>query len=212
MFPILALEAAIAAPPAFIADPVWRRKPTGDDFARFYPDAALRLNLQGRGVVECRVTASGEMSECLVLGETPAGVGFGDATLRLVQSFKMETTTAGGQPAAGRTVRLPVVWALPKMGGPPPMRSESRNPPFASLAPCLGQVAAVTEQDPKAPGAWRAMVYWSLRFQEFYASGYARTSEVEGRARQLRLDAQAGKLEIPKAWDLKACLAQVAKG
>jgi protein TonB len=49
-----------------ITQPDWLRKPTGEDMARYYPDRAQRMNIEGRATISCTVTANGTLSNCTV--------------------------------------------------------------------------------------------------------------------------------------------------
>ena len=113
--PIIAPPAPPAPPrPSIITSPDWARMPNAEDLARFYPDRAQRLEREGRAVIECQVTASGTLTSCSILSENPPDMGFGDATLRASKYFKMRPQTKDGTPVSGGTVRIPLVWRLPK--------------------------------------------------------------------------------------------------
>ena len=68
-----AAEPARAEPGAapVITRPTWDRLPTGDDLARYYPERAQRLEVEGRVVMVCRVKATGDLVACEVVSETP---------------------------------------------------------------------------------------------------------------------------------------------
>ena len=71
---------------------------------RFYPDLAREKDMEGRAVVECQVGEGGRPATCVVIEETPAGVGFGPQTLRMMDQFVV--IDAQGQPAKpGQRVR-----------------------------------------------------------------------------------------------------------
>jgi protein TonB len=82
--------------------------------ARFYPDRAQRLEKEGRAMIECQVAVNGTLVGCHVVSEDPPDMGFGDATLRISKYFKMRPQTKDGTPVAGGTVRIPLVWKLPR--------------------------------------------------------------------------------------------------
>ncbi len=98
--------------PAVITPPQWLRKPSGEDMRRYYPAAAFEGKVEGRAVIECVVTADGTMTDCKVVEETPAGQGFGAASLRVASRFRMRTTTLDGIPVMGAHVRIPLNWRV----------------------------------------------------------------------------------------------------
>ena len=108
-----------AAPPSPPSkpDPVvraadWARRPTGADMAKFYPDRAQRLNIEGSTVISCVVALDGAAQNCRVVRETPADMGFGDAALKLARSFRFKPMTVDGQAKAGGSIQIPLAWRL----------------------------------------------------------------------------------------------------
>ena len=103
------------SPPAsagVITRPNWLSRPSGEQMARYYPRRALEREISGRAVLQCRVTAAGQVAACTVAGETPAGAGFGEAALKLARYFRMSPQTEDGQPVEGGSVRVPLVFNL----------------------------------------------------------------------------------------------------
>src|SRR4051794_975407 len=96
--------AAPAPKPSVITQPAWLRKPTGEDFAALYPKNAARDNVEGRAVLRCRVTTTGELADCQVTDETPPGRGFGEAALAMAPKFAMRPQTKDGVPVDGGRV------------------------------------------------------------------------------------------------------------
>lgn len=62
----------------------------------------------------CTVTAQGKMSDCRVVEESPIGMDFGDAVLKLSPRFKVREVLPDGSSAQGGTIRLAVRWAVPE--------------------------------------------------------------------------------------------------
>jgi TonB family protein len=85
--------------------------PTGEDFARFYPKAALRDGRSARLILDCRVTESGRLDDCKAT-EEPASTnqGFEAATVALGARFTVQTKTADGRRTVGGRVTFPVRW------------------------------------------------------------------------------------------------------
>jgi len=107
------------APPApprnpVIENPTWDRKPSGDDVARYYPDRALRQEVDGRATISCSVKANGTVTGCSVVSESPSDYGFGDAAIKLSTRFRMKPKRADGSPVEGGTVRIPIVFRIPE--------------------------------------------------------------------------------------------------
>src|SRR5438309_362962 len=55
--------------PSVITQPDWLRRPSGEDFARYYPDRAQRMSVEGHATISCTVTAQGTLTSCSVADE-----------------------------------------------------------------------------------------------------------------------------------------------
>jgi protein TonB len=83
----------------------------------FYPDHALRNGIGGRTQLSCIVGAGGILADCTILSESPVGMGFGDATLKLAKQFRAPTVARDGQSMVGRPFVRNVVWQVPPSQG-----------------------------------------------------------------------------------------------
>jgi TonB family protein len=100
------------APMATITAPDWERTPTAFELAQAFPRKAVDKNINGAAVMQCAVTPQGALEECTIVEETPAGSGFGQATLSIARYFKMKRAPVDGHPPERAVVRIPIKWAL----------------------------------------------------------------------------------------------------
>lgn len=100
--------------PSIVTNPDWLVAPTAQQFEGFYPRAAWRKNVEGRAVLQCRVGVDTRLYGCVVLEESPAGYGFGDAALAISGEMRMSPRTVDGKPEAGAQVRVPIVFKAPE--------------------------------------------------------------------------------------------------
>lgn len=124
-----------------VEEPKWDIKPSGDEVAEYYPAAAGSRGLDGRATISCAVRASGILSNCLLVSESPEGYGFGEAAIKLSSRFKMKPRMVDGVPVEGGSVRIPISFSSPE---PDP---QSLKPVEATAAPTL-----TSEQYAKALG------------------------------------------------------------
>lgn len=132
----LALLAADAPPagagkPDFVTQPVWRERPTGQDLAAFYPEAAG--GAAGQAVVECVADARGGLDYCQAIQASPDGLDFDKAAVALVsRKFAIAPKDAAGRDVAGRPVRIPIRWAATAAAAPPPGADAIVRPQWAA--------------------------------------------------------------------------------
>ena len=123
-----------------------------------WPVQALQRGAGGEATIQCRVNFEGALDDCAVISESPPGIGFGDAALRLAPMFEM--TKGLGAPDGPRpTVKIPVRWtptqAMPTLH--PGSVLQVTGPRWLS-APTAAQVAAAY---PKGGGGMVGYAYLS---------------------------------------------------
>ncbi len=94
----------------------WVKSPNGNNMAAVYPRAARKSRIDGRVTLRCGVLATGLLTRCSTIEEAPQGWGFGDAALRLTSKFRMKPVTPDGQPVAGGSITIPLVFQVPQTG------------------------------------------------------------------------------------------------
>lgn len=72
---------------------------------------------EGMATLECRVHHDGRLSDCVILSETPAGEGFGQAALEATRRARLDRRTVD-QAASGAKVRFTTRFRLDDFGRP----------------------------------------------------------------------------------------------
>lgn len=112
---LIAAAALAAAPPAETEAsnaPTWAELPSAAAVHAAYPSAAKRRQISGRAKIKCRVNLKGRLEDCVVIGETPPGWGFGQGALTMSAKFRMRPRVKDGEPVGGASVTVPVSFIL----------------------------------------------------------------------------------------------------
>jgi hypothetical protein len=133
------MASAQALHPLEAKDLAWRKRPNGDDMARYFPIEARNRELPGWVIIECLTEEKGDLKDCQVLNETPTGVGFGDAGLALAKFFKLDARKMAPELLAGGVLTIPILMQTPDgVSRPLPPRNDLAGDPSALLIPAKG--------------------------------------------------------------------------
>ncbi|WP_293473820.1 TonB family protein [Phenylobacterium sp.] len=91
-----------------ITNPDWIALPSARAIAEAYPTAAQRSRLAGRAVVSCWVGVDTRAHDCAVVEETPKGLGFGAAALKVAEAFRMRPMLKDCKPVDGGRIVVPI--------------------------------------------------------------------------------------------------------
>lgn len=89
-----------------IGKPKWVALPSGDQIAGGYPPKAA--GVVGHVTLACTVATGGTVDGCSVVRDVPAGLGFGEAALKLTHAFRVSLWTDEGLPTVGGQVTIPI--------------------------------------------------------------------------------------------------------
>src|SRR4051812_30406832 len=68
----------------------WAREPTAGELLAVFPVDAMRSRQDGTAVLRCSVARNAPLpKDCAVIGETPAGAGFGAAALAVSDRYRL---------------------------------------------------------------------------------------------------------------------------
>lgn len=96
--------------------PGWIAAPTITDVKAVYPPQARKEHVEGMVILNCQVTATGDLANCTILKESSPGAGFGQAALALVPKYRMNPKASDGSSMEGATVALPVRFQITEEG------------------------------------------------------------------------------------------------
>ena len=120
-FALLAASPALAAPPEpgpgdKVEDPDWLVKPEGADTIKYYPDVVSDRSISGSVVLDCVITERGRVDSCKIQQESPYGLGFGDASIKLLRDKGVfKPRKINGKPVEGE-VTVPFSIMSPSLG------------------------------------------------------------------------------------------------
>jgi TonB family protein len=119
---------------AVTSNPDWVRLPTAEEVSRYYPPLARALGLSGSVAMICTVEVNGSVDHCGIRSESPAGVGFGQAAIRMTPAFQMKPQMVDGAPVGGAKVDIPFTFAMPHAARAPALPPDEVGPPPSARA------------------------------------------------------------------------------
>ncbi|WP_354297451.1 TonB family protein [Phenylobacterium koreense] len=115
----------MAATEVIVTAPEWSEQPGGQEILAAYPGAPRSLLISGWARLACRLDKMGLLTECKVVLERPADLGFGAAALSLVPRYRLAPRLMA-QGAGGESVALTVPFVAPPLPAAP--ADEARKP------------------------------------------------------------------------------------
>ena len=86
------------------------RGPTRAELRQVHPPVAFRKRQGGQASLNCKIRLDRRLEDCVVVEESPAGMGFGQAALAAAAYFRFEPPVRAGSPVSGTSVRVGVQW------------------------------------------------------------------------------------------------------
>lgn len=84
----------------------------GEEIERYYPARARDEEISGQARIQCAVTADGRFTDCGVVSESPAGMGFGEASVRALSRRTRIRMLDPTSPQAGQKFQVTLAWRL----------------------------------------------------------------------------------------------------
>lgn len=91
---------------------IYLRVPTHQEKTALYPQEARRRGVAGTVVMACQVLRDQRLHDCLIREESPAGLGFGEATLRAAPYFRGRPERIDGVEKESSDFIVTMVWSL----------------------------------------------------------------------------------------------------
>ena len=98
------------ARPKIVINPNWLRRPDAKDLAAVYPAAARAAHAGGKATIGCVVGVDGKPHDCAIKEETPAGLGFGGAAIKLAEGMLFIPKRVDCEPVDGGAVTIPITF------------------------------------------------------------------------------------------------------
>jgi protein TonB len=97
--------------PEAITKPTFLRLPSSNEIMAAFPVEALKRHQEGRAVLKCIAQFDGSLKNCIIVSETPAGLGFADGALRASTTIRLAAKEKDGAAVACRPMTMPIGFA-----------------------------------------------------------------------------------------------------
>lgn len=121
---------------------VWEAAPTYAQVVAAYPAKARAAGVGGNATLGCTFKTEGRLTSCSVLGQTPAGMGFGEAARSLAQFFIGPALRTDGESSKGVAVQIPVTFALEMLTSSKPVTGKPKWTATPSADDLVGAIPA----------------------------------------------------------------------
>jgi hypothetical protein len=101
-----------AAAPLTGSDVEWAHRPTGEDYARAYPPRAAQRTISGGAVLVCRISDHRTLEACEAKGQSPDGIGFGEAAIKVAGKFRLKAEQRDPRAVAGAEVVMGLIFRV----------------------------------------------------------------------------------------------------
>lgn len=93
--------------------PIILSLPSDEQIGSAFPRAALEAEVgQGQAMVSCVLGSGGTPADCRAVRESPVGLGFAGAALRLAPNYRFSLWSDDGRPTVGGVINFPVRYDL----------------------------------------------------------------------------------------------------
>ena len=89
--------------------PSWINRPHDADLRAYFPLHAQHARVSGRVELSCIIQLDTTLT-CTVAAEDPPGYGFGEAALRVSETWRINPATRGGVPVEGVRLSVPLLF------------------------------------------------------------------------------------------------------
>jgi TonB family protein len=136
LFGLAVAAGAALAQTTDVNDPilVYRSRPSIETMMENYPNTAYGDRREGYAELCCLVRENGTLA-CAVIGESPAGYGFGEAARRVASEIRLTEQSAIAVRQRGQPLRVPINFRQARFEPAPRLESQARCGAPTSPAP-----------------------------------------------------------------------------